>query len=258
MLSWSAQKKLVYISVTLFIFALIVGIPVYFKFIKKPPTCFDGILNQDEREVDCGGVCLKLCKNEAIDPAILFERYFNVISGIYNGVALIENRNVGLYALRVPYVMKLYDNQNVLLAERVGETFLTGAKTFPIIEYAIDTKERKVSKITFSFLGEIDWKRGAFKDPDVEVINKKLFDDKGLPRLSAVLRNNEIYRIGKTPVVALLYGEGGNLIASSHTLVDEIAGQGETPVVFTWNEAFKDTPTKIDIVPRLIPRELTK
>lgn len=29
---------------------------------KKTETCFDGIMNQDETDVDCGGVCSQLCQ----------------------------------------------------------------------------------------------------------------------------------------------------------------------------------------------------
>lgn len=258
MLSWSGQKKTLYILAALIFLGLVFGIPAYFKFFKKPPSCFDGLLNQDEKQIDCGGVCVKLCLNEAVAPIILFERYFKVADGVYNAVVFVENKNNGLYALRIPYILKLYDKDNVLLAERPGETFMSSAKTFPIIEYAIDTKEREVAKVTFDFPGDINWKRGTFNDPRVEIIDKRLIDDKGLPRIKAMLKNNEVYRIQNIPVVAIVYGSDGNLMASSHTLVDEIAGKSETPLIFTWNEAFKETPTKIDIIPRLVPRELTK
>jgi hypothetical protein len=258
MLSWSAQKKFLYTSAVLVFLALVIGTPLYLKFFKKPPSCFDGVLNQDERHVDCGGVCVKICLDEVGKPIVLFERYFKVANGVYNAVAVIENDNKGFYALRIPYTMKFYDKDNVILAERAGETFMTSASTFPVIEYAVDTRQREVSKVTFTFSGDIDWKRGVFKDPKVEILNKKLYDDKGKPKISATFRNDEVYKLEKIAIVALVYGSGGNLIASSHTLVDEVAGESEVPLIFTWNEPFSETPEKIDLIPRLIPRELTR
>jgi len=258
MLSWSNQKKFLYLLLALFVLGLVAGIPVYFKFVKKAPTCFDGKLNQDEKGIDCGGVCVQICNGEAIKPIVLFERYFKVAPGVHNAVVLVENNNIGLYALRVPYVMRFYDKDSALLAETYGETFMSNSKLFPVIEYSINTQARDVARMTFEFLGEIDWKRGVYPDPKVEIQNKILREDKGKPRIQAEIVNNEVYKISNIPVVALVYGNGGNLIASSHTLVDEISGKGRVPIVFTWNEGFSEVPAKTEIIPRLIPRELTR
>lgn len=35
-----------------------------------PPTCFDGIQNQDETAIDCGGICPP-CPNDTIDPPLV-------------------------------------------------------------------------------------------------------------------------------------------------------------------------------------------
>ncbi len=258
MISWSTKKRLFYVSLVGMFFLLTIGVPVYMEFFAKPPSCFDRLFNQNELEVDCGGVCEQICRNEVVRPVVLFSRYFEVAKGVYNAVVLIENQNTGFYATRIPYEMKFYDEDNVLIAQTVGETLMSSKKTFPIIEYTIMTNERKVTRMSFDFLGDIKWKRGVFVDPKVEVLEKKLKDDRGVQKLEAKLKNNEVYKLKHVPVVALLYNEEKNLIASSHTLIDEVPAKGEVPLVFTWTNSFVSIPTQIDIIPALTPRELLK
>lgn len=258
MISWSTKKRFFYISLVGLFFFLVVGVPVYLKFFVKPPSCFDRLLNQNELEIDCGGVCEQICRSEVTRPIVLFSRYFEVAKGVYNAVVLVENQNAGFYATRIPYEMKFYDEDNVLIAQTVGETLMSSKKTFPIIEYTIMTNERKVTRMSFEFLGDIKWKRGSFIDPKVEVLEKRLRDDKGVQKLEAKIKNNEVYKLEQVPVVALLYDEEKNLVASSHTLLDEVPAKGEMPIVFTWNNSFSSIPTQIDIIPALTPRELLK
>lgn len=256
MFNWSNQKRFLYTFFTIIFLAVVIGLPVYFKFFRKPPSCFDGKLNQNERFVDCGGVCAKICPDEARPVINLFSRYFEVTKGVYNVVAMVENVNTSVYALRVPYVFKLYDSDNVLLEERYGETFIPASKKFPVIEYTLYTKERKVEKITFEFLGNIKWVRGVYNEPKINIENQILSVNKGLPRLEADIVSDEVYKIDRIPVVALIYDNDGNLMASSHTLVDSIKARGNEHIVFTWNEVFPDPVGKAEIIPRVIPRDL--
>jgi hypothetical protein len=258
MISWNTKKRLLYSFFTILFLSLLIGVPLYVKFFVKPPSCFDQKLNQNELETDCGGICERICRSEVNNPEVLFYRFFEVAQGVYNAVALIENSNDSFYATRVPYQMKFYDVDNVLIAESIGETLLSSKKTFPIIEYTIATNERKITRMSFEFLGDIKWQRGVFEDPDIEILEKNLRDDRGVQKLQAKIKNNEVYKVRNIPLIALLYDENDNLVAASHTLVDEVPAKGYFPIVFTWAEAFKNIPTKIDIIPQLVPRELLK
>jgi len=45
-------RKQITISIIVILFLALVGVGVYYVFLKPGPTCFDGIKNQDEEEID--------------------------------------------------------------------------------------------------------------------------------------------------------------------------------------------------------------
>lgn len=255
MLTWSIQKRLIYTLLFLAGISVVVGIPLFLKLYNKPQTCFDNIKNQNEINIDCGGVCMQICREEIVSPHTLFERFIKVAPGFYSAVVVVENTNEDFFATRVPYVMRFYDKENVLLTEVMGETFLYRKESFPIIEYGIETKEREIARMTFEFLGDISWQRGDITKARFEILNKKFSVDRGISKLEATFKNEEVFRMSDVSLVALLYDAENNVMAVSHTKVD-VAGKNQVPFVFTWNEQFKKDPVRIDIVARVIPREL--
>ena len=59
-MSYKSRKQFFYGIIYLVIFGLI-GAGIYFALTSKEATCFDGIQNQNEEGVDCGGSC-NTCK----------------------------------------------------------------------------------------------------------------------------------------------------------------------------------------------------
>ena len=55
--------------------AIIAGYFVYTVLFKVDPTCFDGKKNQDERGIDCGGVCALVCLADAKTVVPIWSRY---------------------------------------------------------------------------------------------------------------------------------------------------------------------------------------
>ena len=63
-------------------------------FFHKTPTCFDGVKNQNEKGLDCGGVCTRICSGDISTPIVMWQRVFQVTPGVYSAVAYIQNPNV--------------------------------------------------------------------------------------------------------------------------------------------------------------------
>src|SRR3989338_6228133 len=117
MSSWSQRRKSVYFLIFAgFLFGFVI-LPAYFLFY-KPPTCFDGKQNSDEKGVDCGGGCATLCRSQYLDPNIIWTRVIKVKSGLYNVLAYIENPNIDAGADSISYVFRIKDNDGVLIYER--------------------------------------------------------------------------------------------------------------------------------------------
>jgi hypothetical protein len=77
-------------------------------------------------------------------------------------------------------------------------------------------------------------------------------------RIEADVINNEVYALKNIPVVAVVYDNNGNAHEASATVIDYISPNDQTHISFTWNEAFNFSVSKIDIVPKLVPRDWSR
>lgn len=256
MANWSSKRQLSYLSLAVILLLVIFGVPVYNKFFNKSPTCFDGIKNQDEGDVDCGGICAKLCKEDSRDPNVLYARFFQSSPGVYSLLANVENANQGVYSKEANYVFRTYDKENVLLDERYGKTYVAPNSTFPVLEYGVFLGERTPAKTTLSFIFPIDWQKGSFKEPAFEVANIENTLNDNLPLIKADLKNREVYEIRNIRVIIVVYDNKNNAIASSQTTVDKIAPKGTEALSFTWSNPFNAPVGRIDIFPRVLPRDI--
>lgn len=237
-----------YISGVVAFFAVSIGVPAYF-ILKKPPTCFDGKLNQDERGIDCGGVCALVCKQDVAPISVLWSRTFYVSGSVYNSVAYIENPNASAVAYNVPYVFRVFDEQNILITERTGKTDIMDNGIVPIFEGAIDMGWRKPVRTFFEFTKQPVWVKKP-KLPRVVTSTRAIQNADTAPRLEAEIRNEEVYEIRNIEVVATIFDEKENAIAVSRTIVAFLAGQDTKQLFFTWPKPFEGAASRIEVIAR--------
>src|SRR3989338_1384244 len=147
-ISWAAKKQLTYFLVFLIV---IIGVIVGFYLNITAPSCNDKKQNQDEKGVDCGGVCAKECLGEIKDLAVLWSKPLQVSGSDYDAIALVENRNLFLSSKSVKYQFKFYDDRNILIALREGKIFINPGQKFAIFENGIDAGSRKPAKVFLDF-----------------------------------------------------------------------------------------------------------
>ncbi len=254
MLSWSSKRQLIIASGIIFIIILVVGIPTYLHFANKPMTCSDGIQNQGENGIDCGGPCSRVCAFDSKQPIVYYTRIFKVSEGKYNVFALVENTNQGVFSRSADYSFKLYSQDNVLLTEKKGVTVIPPGRVFPIFEYGLDTGTRVPQSVAFAISNNIDWQKGTFPEPDLKVDSKGLSSTSTTPSLEADVKNNEVHEVTNIKAIALVYDKDENVIAVSQTLIDSIPALETKHIFFTWNEPFSDIPNKSQIF--LLPNSL--
>ncbi len=242
-LSWSNRRKLLYTAVVSVI-ALIVVYFLYTSLFNRPPTCFDGVQNQDEHGVDCSGVCSLICKNETRAPIVLWNRAFQVAPGVYTAAAYVQNPNIGDAARRVSYTFQLFDEKNVLVKERTGSIDLPPVQTVPFIDPNINVGNRIVAKAIFAFTQDPVWQR-ADPLPTLRVGNQSLAADGS--RLSATVSNTSIQDASQIVATAVLFDAQGVARAASKSLIPLIARKSSQDVVFTWSGG----------VPNIIRAEIT-
>lgn len=234
LISWSARRRMVYISAVITTISILVGTYLFIN-LYEPPTCFDGDRNQDEVGVDCGGSCQYLCQSQVSDPIILFSRSFEVVPGVYNSVAYVENPNFDSAVQNFDYTFKLFDGSNSVITERSGRSFLTPGGISPIFEGGIVTEGNVPTRTFFEFSSELNWTRaqGGIESPLV-IKDRRLQQVDTRPRIDATLENTSVSDEKNIEVIVAVFNAFGNIIATSRTFVDDLPRRTRAPLVFTW------------------------
>jgi hypothetical protein len=231
-------------------FLTVVGIATFYE----APSCADGVQNQGEQGVDCGGSCAYLCTAELQPPTILFTQAINNGAGRVDVVASIENKNATAAAKRVPYRVQLYNAKQTLLGESSGVLDLPPGSVVPVFMPGLFSGKLVVTSAFLSIEpSAVRW-YAATADPRIVplVSNVKQSGTVSAPRVEAVLTNPSATALSKVRAVVLLRSDTGDVIAASETIVPGISALGQARATFTWNSAFSGVPASIEVVP-LIP-----
>ncbi len=251
MVSWSTRRQVFYIGAAICVFLFTLALPTFFV-TYKAPSCSDGVKNQGELGIDCGGPCSVLCKATALDLIVHWQRAFKVKDGVYNALAYVENPNLDSGIDSISYLFKLYDKDNLLIYERRGKTFVPAKKIFGIFESNIITGTRVPARTFFEFSQTPVWRKEYNREAALAVTNRLLSSEGDLPRLTASLENHDIDALYNIEVVAIVYDEDDNAIAASRTIVDSVGKGASQPLVFTWPEAFAVPATRVELLYRVL------
>ena len=233
------------------------GAPLAYVYFSIPPTCSDGIQNQDETAVDRGGQCFVLDERTLQPHALLWARSFRVRDGSYNAVAYIQNPNKDAGVREARYRFSLYDSQNILIAERQGTMYIMPAATTPVFEAGINAGNRVVAHTYFEFTKPFTWERMKNNALAISINNKDISNTLGAPRVEALARNNSVADQVDVSFVAVVFEPAGNAFAASATSLQRLNAGETSKVVFTWPDPFAFQPGRIDIIPLIKPTLLT-
>lgn len=255
-MDWSSRRKLGCFTIMVILAAAIVGFFVYKIFFTRPATCFDGIQNQNEHGIDCGGVCALVCPFEAKTVVPLWARAFPIQGGIYSLVAYVENQNPTAGIEKISYEFRVYDQDNILAGDPVdGVTFIGPNDRTAIFATPFSAGNRVPKNVFFKFTADPSWittdKR--YQIPQLSSANVSLINAGTSPKLSADVVNNTLYDYKKIEVVAILYDADGNAVNASDTYIDVLPQQSKKTVYYTWPKGFDRAVTRIEIIPRLNP-----
>lgn len=248
MSTWSKNKQIHYLAIVFGTLFLIGGFFLYNSF-HKPASCFDNKQNQDEKGVDCGGSCSKACLSTILNPVVLWSRTVKVDNGVYDAVAFIENPNTKEGVSSLAYKFKLYDDENILVIERAGKTFINPNERFYIFESNIRTGERIPKRAFFEFQPSLNWEQTDNTKPIISVNSEKFIEEES--RLKVNIKNNLFFELEDIVITAILFDDEGNAFAVSETVIDSLLGDQTKEVFFTWPKLLGVKPSKIEIIPRV-------
>ncbi len=248
-MSWAARRRFLIlfgIGAIVVAFLIVVLVSTFYK----TPTCSDGMQNQNEAGIDCGGSCPYLCTDQQQAPVVLFTQV------IYAGdrvdvVSEIENKNAGAAAKNVTYTISLYDEKQTFLKKITGVIDLAPGATLPIyISDAYVEKERAVSAFLEIDSSSIEWytlAKDSYIVPTISNIHKSGTINN--PRIESTIKNPSFKELKDVQVIVFVYDASKNVIAASRTVIPSIQGQESSLAIFTWNNAFRGVPALLSVVP---------
>jgi hypothetical protein len=249
---WSAKRQLLYLSAVVAIGLIFVAVMIV-RNIDTTPTCFDGKQNGEEESVDCGGACQLVCTESARNVIVRWVRPFQVTDDVYHVAAFIENQNIEAGVRSVRYRFRLYDDNNIIIGERIGETFIGPNQRSVIFEPSVTTGNRVPTRAFFEFLEPAVWVTTSLQWSTANLLikNRLLENEDTTPRLIAELENITLGSIFDIEVVALLFDEHDNAITASRTIVPQLGPNSTQQLFFTWPEPLIRPAVRVEVIPRV-------
>ena len=217
------------------------GFLVYY-FSQPAPSCFDGIQNQGEEGIDCGGPCLPCELVNIKEIEILWIKALPGQNDFYDLAAQIKNPNQNYGSGQVPYHFELYDSKDNLIAQYSGSTFILPNQTKYLVQARIEASQasNRISEVNLSF-GEIEWQKlEDYQLPQLFIQQKEYHllesEELGFSQAKGVLINKSNFYFDKIDIDILLFDSSHHLLALNTTEVRTLlAGQGRD-FVATWFE----------------------
>lgn len=237
--SWRFKRQLLYVVIVLTI--IFIPVVIYLSVTAPVPSCFDGIKNQKELGIDCGGGCALVCKNEVSDMKVLWQRAFPVQTGQYDLVALVENPNNDFFAKSFDYKFEIFNSENKVVLEKNGKGFANPRERFIIFEPKIFLGNKSPAHV-FLEISNVKWARKPnYIKQQIQVQDQRLIPAP-LPRLSATLVNNLPLDIPNVEAVATILSEKDNIIAVSSTKIGTLSSGRPQRIFFTWPQGLPEPP----------------
>ncbi len=246
--SWSKRRKIMYGGAVAIFLIGVIGIPT-FRYFYQAPTCSDGKKNGDEKGIDCGGSCQRLCQSDFLAPDVAWTRFEELAPGLYNLATYIINPNTSGEAKDVPYQMSVYDSKGASIIETRSIVTLPPHRNTLAFQSAVSVGKRTPARVLFEFTSPPDWYRSSDTLSAISVVDKKYSEDETGSSLSVALKNSSPYAIGRISVYAILYDKDGNSLGFSKTILDEIPALGSVTAPFTWSVNRQGKVISIEVLP---------
>ena len=214
-------RKQITISIIVILFLALVGVGVYYVFLKPGSTCFDGIKNQDEEEIDCGGSQCVSCEIKTLkEVEVVWTQVIPLVPGVYDLAAKIRNPNPNFGNPGVKYELQLKDKSGQIVGKKSGMTFILPNSTKYIIENnfqgqgQIDSVQIKIDT------GEnLSWlKLKNYQTPDIYVKGKKFEirnETNFFAEASGVVKNSTTFGFDKVDADIVLFDSNSKLIGAA-------------------------------------------
>ncbi len=242
-------------SIIAFLFLSLTGLlffGVYHSFIRVPATCNDGIRNQNEQGIDCGGSCAVACQEVIVAQDLVRKEVSFVPGGNDRSDVLVTlyNPNDTSGASSFRYTIELHASDGQVLATRTGTSYILPQETKDLIEIGLPSSTPPLS-VTMT-VSDATWERfsGYQEKPNISIYQKHyaiLPPGAIFSQASGLLSNESLYDFRSISVAVILRDSNDKLLAINKTRLDNIKAGEQRDFTLPFPAPFPGTVEKIDM-----------
>lgn len=249
------KKRIIIISVYAAIFVVLVLL--VYLWIKPKATCFDGIKNQNEQGIDCGGVCSTQCENIKAEDLIVNESGLvdGGITGQVDAYGKITNPNNIFGSSEFQYEFKLKDSSGQVIASRQGAEFILPGESKYVVENNIEIGSGIPGSVEF-FVSGAKWVefKDYFEKPQLKVVNKSynpITNGIGFSEATALLKNESPYDFSVIKLQVILKDDSGKPMALNSTLMNAVKAGENRDFTVSWPNKFPGSVGNMEVQPEV-------
>ncbi|MFA6047514.1 MAG: hypothetical protein WCV59_00220 [Parcubacteria group bacterium] len=233
------QKRILIVIIYLTVFVAF-SLFIYWK-IKPEETCVDKIKNQNEEDIDCGGVCAACKKIEALPLEIKESGVVaGGVAGEYDFYAAVNNPNNLFGSSKLHYKITLKDSAGNVLSQREGDNYILPGEKKYIVETGFKSETAPAS--TDFSITSVDWSQfGEYKKPEIEIVNKnynEISSGVGFAEAKGLLKNRSPYDFDIIKIEVILKDAGNKVVALNSTSMRTVKSGEERDFRAFWPTRF--------------------
>ena len=239
----SRTLKRIVIAVIFLAIFLLIGVGGYRVFFKAAPTCFDGIENQNETGIDCGGMCTKQCvlPLQAKDLVTEETAFMPAGNGSYDVLIKVHNPNDVAGASVFTWNLSLKDASGRILAQRSETAFILPQETKYLFAFGVMVPGTPTQVgVEFS---SVQWERfeGYAEKPRISVVRQdyaRITSGPGYGAATGLVINESPYDFRSILVKVVLRDTAGKPIAVNMTEMQTMKSKEQRDFRLVWPSAF--------------------
>jgi len=226
---------------------------VYFLFLKAPETCFDGKQNQNERGIDCGGVCSLACKENIQGDALQIreQEFIKGQNNTYDALAKVFNPNGEIGAVSFSYTISLLDVTGAVLDSRTNTAQILPLENKYLLVFNLETQGTP-AKVSLQ-IDDIVWERfsGYQEKPAVNIYRenyREVSSSAVFSEATGLVSNESSFDFKSLTVQVILRDASGKPIAINANEMRTMYARENRDFRLTWPTAFPGTVTNAEMV----------
>src|SRR3989344_5308386 len=216
-------KQLIYGSIyVLILFGL--GLWIYFSSFHSTPTCFDGVKNQNEEGIDCGGSCSEICipsqsgTIEVVDRV----RVLRIDDERLSLLVKIQNNSLDFTAKVFNYTFDVLDPGGKTVMPIFGMSYIYPGEVKYIAAPNLKISPSSAAQATFE-IDNPEWILGEnLSKPDVTIQNQQSVLEGNEVKVEGSLISHDAVTVKSAEIIAIFYDQFNLPIGVSQTKIENI------------------------------------